>query len=215
MVNIDTLQHMKKLNDEIREDFIKNASQYSSDFDKFQYIVARFLREYEFDYSVLRSENELDSRPFREKCFVVDGKKYFGQTTKAIDGGNRWEFSVSPSLHALKMGTCAYFSREIELFCKEFKVDYRHINDDIFCYDGHESIRAEDEVRKMSHHYSVLSLDGNEYKVDVAGAIMAIDYKRKYPNSNIKPEDFVFVDDVGKNPFDDISKNIKSQPGEN
>ena len=206
-MDINMLTRIKLVNDKLREELIEEASKYKSDFDKFSFICSKFLKEYEFDYSVLLSPNEIEgSRVVKTKTFDCDGRKVFGSTLKLVDNGTKYEIAVCPSLHALKMGTCAYFSREIEVLCREFNIPYKHVNEVEVCYDGYDKVKKEDELREMLHHYSIVQLDGEEYKIDIAGALMAMDFKKKYPKIDISPRDFVLVDKNIENPFNKIYK---------
>ena len=202
---------MKKVNDQAREKLIEGAGAFSSDFDKFSYICSEFLNNYKFDYSVLAPYDERE-RFFNTWEFEYEGKKYFSRSYDKADPLEKYGVAVSPSLHALKAGTCATFTRELEIFAKEFNVKYKVINKPVMCYD--ELYKKNNGVREMMHYYILLELDGEEYKIDVAGALMAIDYKKKNPDENISPSDFMFVDVNAKNPFDDLYQKIKGQPGE-
>ena len=164
------------------------------------------MKDFEFDYSVLISDDELEDRNQKEKDFIVDGKRYFGKTARAVDFIDGYDYPVCPSIYALKMGTCAYFSREIEYFAKQFGVEYEHRNEVKVCYDGYGQNKGDDRLRPMLHHYTVLTIDGVECKIDIAGAIMARDYV-KNKGANLNASDFVLTEDVEGDPFNCLINN--------
>ena len=202
----NTISIMKIVNDQARERLIENARSFSSDFDKFSYICSEFLKNYEFDYSLLAPYDE-GERCFETRKFEYDGGRYYSRSYEHIDPLEKYGMSVSPSLHALKAGTCATFSRELEVFAKEFGVNYKKINKPVMCYDA--LYKKNNGLREMMHYYMVLDLDGEKYKVDVAGALMAMDYKKKNPDAVINPADFMFSDVEAENPFDNLAQDNK------
>jgi len=203
-----TIVYMKKKNDEERELLKKEASKFSSEFDKMQYICQKFLKEYSFDYSVLNSVEELQNKrqPWVRK-FDYNGEEYECETWWSEDVDEKYGISLSPSVHALKMGTCSIFSKELKWFCEEFGIKCDIRNMICNCYDGFENENVRPKVREMNHFYVVMNLDGEEYKVDIAGAMMAKDYRKENPNSNIKPDLFMFVNVGEKNYFDELENN--------
>ncbi|MBR2909633.1 MAG: hypothetical protein IKC11_04730 [Clostridia bacterium] len=208
-----TLQALKKLNDEKRNAILEQASVIEGEFDKMAFIVKKFLSEYKFDYSVLKSPNEfLDRRPYLMP-FEYGGKRFHCASMRAQDPDMKHKIPMTPSLHSLNMGTCFSFSTELEWFAKEFGIKNKKVNRVVTCYDGYQTVRPENEIREMLHYYMVMNLDGEDYKIDVAGALMAMDYKKKHPEADISAKDFVFVDPNKENPFDKIALQNK-QKGE-
>ena len=212
-LTLEDMQNMKAYNDELREEIIESMKSKSSDLERFAFVCSKFLNEYEFDYTALRAVNEPDFRRLKNKRFVYKGKSYVGATNKLVDFINNHKRPVCPSLHALKMGTCIYFSREIETLAEEFGVQYEHIERDMLCYDGYEKLKPEERIRKMDHHYSHLFINNETYKVDIAGGLMAMDYSKENKHANdykhILPEQFVLTRNLNSNPFEEIAKGKK------
>lgn len=203
-----TIAYMKKKNDEEREFLKEEASKFSTEFDKMQFICQKFLKEYSFDYSVLNSVEELKNKrqPWVRK-FNYNDELYECETWWSEDVDEKYGISLSPSVHALKLGTCSIFSKELKWFCEEFGIKCDIKNKMCNCYDGYESEIVKPKIRQMNHYYVIMNLDGNEYKVDVAGAMMAMDYKKKNPEIKLDPAEFMFVDKDKENVFDDLVKN--------
>ena len=204
-----TLQALKKLNDKKRAELFEQASAYDSEFDKMGFIVKKFLSDYKFDYSVLKSPIEFHDRRQYLMPFEFEGRRYHCASMRAQDPDMKHKLPMTPSLHSLNLGTCFSFSTELEWFAKEFGIDCQKKNEVVTCYDGYQTVRPENEIREMLHYYMIMNLDGEDYKIDVAGALMAIDYKKKHPEVDISAKDFVFVEPNKKNPFDEIAKKNK------
>ena len=209
-------QHnMKLLNDQIRGEMLARAESKKSDYDKVASLCNDFLTSYEYDYSVLMPQDGSEKpRMQKEKSFSYNGKTYYSGTVRMIDPDPKHHLALSPSIHALKMGTCASFSRELEWFAKELKLKYEIVDTRAVCYDNFSSRTEKPILRDMLHRYIVLFLDGMKYKIDIAGALMAKDYKRKHPDSKISAGDFVLVDEDSKNPFDQL-KQTNEEPNSN
>lgn len=206
--------YMKLLNDQIREDMLKRAKTKKSDYDKVASLCKDFLT-YEYDYSVLMSQDGSGKpRVQKEKSFSYNGETYYSGTVRMIDPDPKHHLALSPSIHALKMGTCASFSRELEWFARELGLEYEIVDTCTVCYDNFSSRTEKPILRDMLHRYIVLFLDGMKYKIDIAGALMAKDYKSKHQDSKISAGDFVLVDKDSKNPFDQL-KQTNEEPNSN
>ena len=199
-----TLRSLKQLNDEKRLELLEQVSNIDGEFDKIAFIVEKFLSEYKFDYSVLKSPIEFNDRRQYMMPFEYKGRTFFCSTTRPLDTEEKYRLPMTPSLHSLKMGTCFSFSTELEWFAKEFGINNEKINEVVTCYDGYQTVKPENEIRRMLHYYMIMNLDGKDYKIDVAGALMAMDYKKKYPQVDISASDFVFVEPNRENPFDKL-----------
>jgi len=205
MASFLTNKSMFLLNEQRRAKLRDNASLMSTQFDKIQYICNCFLKDYRFDYSVLISKTETEDRPQEYVTFEWQGGSFMNATVAMVSPDEKHGISLSPSVHALKMGTCAIFSAELEWFAKEFGIKCERIQKVMFCYDDYKKVKSENKIRQMIHHYVVMDLDGSKYKIDVAGALMAMDYN-KNNTVKINPADFMFVEPDKVNPFLTISK---------
>ena len=208
----EVLSALYNLSCDVRGQILKEVESIDSDFGKIEYICKKFLKEYTFDYSVLQPEDEQHhTRKPEEREFCYKGKKYSCQTVGECMSDGTYKTKINPGVHGLKMGTCASFSAELMWFAEALKIKGIHFWAQPICYDA--LYKKDSGLRPMVHYYVVLELDGEEYKIDVAGAIMAMDYKKKNPKSNIRPQDFIFVDPNAGNPFDKEFKELKGEPG--
>ena len=206
-----TLKALKECNDEKRAVLLEEASKQKTEFDKMAFLVKKFLSDYKFDYSVLKAPIEFHDRRQYLMPFEHKGKRYHCASMRAQDPDMKHKLPLTPSLHALNLGTCFSFSTELEWFAKELGIKNKKFNEVVTCYDGYQTVRPENEIREMLHYYMVMNLDGEDYKIDVAGALMAMDYKKKHPETEISAKDFVFVEPNKKNPFDEILKQNKER----
>lgn len=210
-ISYDALKNLKDCNHELRLKLKDEASAFSSEFDKMQYICQKFLTEYEYNYSGLTYINEFyNGRPHKTKTFVHNGKSYkacaINVYNAIFDDGDKKpnETQVFHYVHALKMGVCKSFAQEIEWFAKEFNLKSEVVKCGTIGYDGWVNPKGEytfPVLTEQEHFYNVVTLDGVEYKIDIAGALMAKDYSKRFPNRQVSPQQFVMVGKHTKSPF--------------
>lgn len=210
-LSFDTIKNLKDCNHALRLKLRDEARAFSSEFERMQHVCKKLLTEYEFNYSELYFFNELDNgRQHKTKKFNYNGKEYkaYAIDMKSaifdIDEEKPNETPVFHYVHALKMGVCKSFAHEIEWFAKEFGLKSEIVVCDTIGYDGWVNPKGEytsPVLTKQEHFYNVVNLDGVEYKIDIAGALMAKDYGKRFPNSQVSPQQFVMVDKNAKNPF--------------
>lgn len=225
-----------KFNLQRRENLIKYLDTLDTTIDKVRFVVDYFTNrlpkevvskidkvdesvvlDFEYDYSFINGKDT--KYPRRQICRAYpDG---FGITLGSI--GQDYEIDditkpeVYPTLFALKMGTCIMFANEIQRIMYLLGVESRIVvsnNQDMYdCYDGHDiefNKISVDEIRKFTHYFNVVKIDGKEYKVDVAGYLTANDYNLNHFKDGqiIDLSQFYFSEDLYNNPFENIG-NIK------
>ena len=85
MSDFFTLKALKELNDERRKALLEEASSRQTEFDKIAHIVITFLRDYKYDYSVLKSREEFNNRRQYLMPFEYKGRRYVCGTTRPHD----------------------------------------------------------------------------------------------------------------------------------
>ena len=138
-LDYSVLKAMCLKSNEIREGLKREALKCASDAEKMRFITSYFLDGFSFDYSVLREENcELEDRMNYVGTFSYDGRTFYSVGFSGMTPDEKWGIALSPSVHALKMGTCAYFSRELLWFAKELGIECSVVNKLMMCYDGYQ-----------------------------------------------------------------------------
>ena len=76
-------------------------------------------------------------------------------------------------------------------------------------FDGHNTNGGkvnQNRIENMLHFYNVMTIDGKQVKIDIAGALTAIDCMKNNPNlPKINTSAFYFSDKLEANPFEQIS----------
>ena len=170
------------------------------------------LKLFEYDYSFL--EDHRASFP-RKQVF-----EYYTPTKKAItlhqadnDIRNGKVAKIYPTIFALKKGTCKMFANEIKRFAMDFDIDCEIVEEPAFCYDGFCGFNTNNErvelndLRLMLHYYNIITLNGKQYKIDIAGFLSALDFMKNNPQYNpFTIEDFYFSPNLERSPFNEIKQ---------
>lgn len=200
---------------EKRRELLEKLSKHDSDFDKMQELCYEFLKGYDFDYSILSNVLiEPDGRPLEKRTFTHEGEEFEAFSEDCLQADEETGVSLCPSLHALKLGTCKYFTAELEYFAKLLGIKYRKVCRTEICYDGYgfkkksegQDFDVGSELKPMIHHYIIMELGGEEYKIDIAGAIMARDFRKAHPDTKVRPIKFIFVKPESANEFEELFK---------
>jgi len=184
--------------------------------DKLSYVCRVLLQECTFDYSSLTGLSELqEKRPFETQVFESEGKRYMisawtddNNAVETLDENNEVigldkEHRVYHFVHALKRGTCISFSAEVSWFASHFGLECERLNTSAWCYDGYKTVPEDQRIKKMSHYYNKVKIDGEWYVVDIAGALMALDYNKNNADNQIDPTKFMFIpEEEFKNQFE-------------
>lgn len=228
-MNYFEMAEVYQFNNARREKLLNRAKQFDTKLEQIKFVVDYFLNNlpvseileidcvdplylklFEYDYSFL--EDHKATFPRKQ---VYD---YYTPTNKAItlhqadnDVRNGKVAKIYPTIFALKKGTCKLFANEIKRFAMDFDIECEIIEEPAYCYDGFCGFNIKNEpvemnnLRLMHHYYNVITLDGKQYKIDIAAFLSALDFLKKNPQT--KPftiEDFYFSPNLEKNPFNEI-----------
>ena len=116
--------------------------------------------------------------------------------------------SIYPTIYALKLGTCKMFANEIRRLCHDLNIKCK-IHDELAnCYDKFDGTSTTgkpintNRIMKMHHYYNIITIDDVDYKLDIAGALTAMDYNQNQTGLLIDPARFYFSQEFETNPFD-------------
>lgn len=204
--------YMLKKSNNVREGLLNEAERYNTKEEQLKFICDIMVNAYTYDYSVVFQKTKdgfIDESKFWQRCFSIDGKTFSTASLKMIYPSTRYKnISLSPSVHAIRMGTCATFSAEIAWFCEELGIPYSRKKDLLDCFDN---LNTPNAIVPVTHEWVEIELDGKKKKIDIAGAIMAKDLKSKYPNFNINSDEFLLGEVNTTNPFAIIREEFNNQ----
>lgn len=174
---------------------------------------------FEYDYSFLQGNNEQFTRDQKVRPYAP-GKYAISISHADNDVRVKPAIPIYPSVYTSKMATCIMFACEIQRFAVDFGLDMKIVNKFANCYDFYSGKTSEnqplstDRIINMLHYFNVVTIDGKEYKIDVAGALTAADFNKNHPKQPIDLLKFYFNENIEENPFDGhtISQGEPSQP---
>ena len=226
---------IKDLNDSRREVLINKALELNSESERAQFIIDYFTSQ--LPKSVIAEidgVNEKDVVPFQYDYSWISGNETpFARKQKSVKSpiGEGKTFSIGlhdrdvpgnpiiyPSVIGLKLGTCKVFSHEIARLMHSVGVECTIIETEnpVDCYDLFEGADEEgnhisvNTIKPIKHIYNVLTINGKQYKVDIAGYLTAIDYNKNNPNGIKNPIDinqFIMNEDLSSQPFTEALAN--------
>lgn len=166
---------------------------------------------FKYDYSYLE---DYGSDDVRRKEVRKWGRWRYGFNLPQADVDNRKKEQVGiyPAMYAIKMGTCIMFANEIQRFSYDLGIDCKIEQTLDYCYDNFDGFSTEnkemhtDRLIKMLHYYNVVSIGGQDFKLDIAGFLTAEDFNENHPELEIDLSQFYFTEDIDKNPFAETSK---------
>lgn len=173
------------------------------------------IKPFKYDYSYL---DDYASNDVRRKSVREYKRGRYGVTLPAADvercGDDK--LKVYPTIYALKQGTCVMFASEIARIAHKLNIPCKIVGKLDYCYDKFDgkSLEAKDiktdRIVKMLHYYNIVTIDGVEYKIDIAGALTAEDLKHYHPDKKIDSKEFIFANPNSKNPISALnSSNAK------
>ena len=227
---------IRDLNDSRREILINKALELGSEYEKAKFIVDYFTNnlpknivsqidgvdenkvvDFKYDYSYIKG----DETPFARKQQPVNSPVGEGITfsTGLHDIDIPGHPMIYPSVIGLKLGTCKIFSHEIARIMHSvgIKCEIVETKKPVSCYDLFEGTDEHDNhisvntIKPMYHIYNVITIDGKQYKVDVAGYLTSQDYNHYHPDGIKFPIDtsrFCMTEDIASNPFEETEKEI-------
>ena len=81
----------------------------------------------------------------------------------------------------------------------------------MLCYDNFLGYNVNDEIVEindlhlMHHYYNIINIDGINYKIDIAGFLLALDYLKNNPKiESFDIDEFYFSQSLERNPFNEI-----------
>lgn len=221
-------QLIYKLNNQIREKLSNEAQKQNSPAEQIQFVADYFLnklpvetiakiddvkksevRPFIYDYSFLDDFSSALIRTKKPRQYAGN----FYTTTQGPADDARFgteHIKIYPTIYPLKMGTCVMFASEIQRFCHEFGVNGKIVDNFSFCYDNYDGksttgeVIKTDQICKMHHYYNIITIDGISYKLDIAGALTALDFNQNHPENIIFPDSFYFSKDIQNNPYDKL-----------
>lgn len=118
------------------------------------------------------------------------------------------KINIYPTIYSLKLGTCKMLASEMQRFAHDFNIPSEIIKKIDFCYDHFDGKSTEstpiktDRLIKMEHFYNVFTIDGQKYKLDLAGILTAKDFNARHPNTfKTNEQKLYFSRDLKSSPF--------------
>ena len=208
-------QQVYIFNNERRARLLSEAQKQPTSYKQMQYVVDYFLNNlpaneiakidnvspdkiklFEYDYSFLDDINEPFPR-VQTREYYTSGKSVITLHQADVDCRNGKKIRIYPTIFALKKATCQMFANEIERFAMDFGIDSEIIKKFTECYDHFDGKNTngdkvqQNRIKKMLHFFNVFNIDGKQVKVDIAGALTAIDCMKHNPEiSEINIKDF-------------------------
>ena len=225
-------QQVYIFNNERRNRLLLEAQKQPGISKKMQYVVDYFLNHlpaneiakidnvfpdkikmFQYDYSFLDDNNEPFPRQ-QTREYYTPGRSALTLHQADVDSRSGKKAKIYPTIFALKKATCQMFANEIERFAMDFGIDSKIMTKITACYDYFDGKNINGEkvqqnrIENMLHYYNILTLDGKQVKVDIAGALTAIDCMKNNPSvSQINTADFYFSEDIDSNPFESLNLN--------
>ena len=225
-MNYFEMAEVYQFNNARRERLLDKANQLSTKFEKIKFVVDYFLNNlplneimeidevdpmfltlFKYDYAFL---DDIIPRKQSPDYFNITDSSI---TLNAVDNDirNGQKAKIYPTIFALKKGTCIMFANEIKRFAMDFDIDCKIISENSYCYDnflGHNingDIVDINELHLMHHYYNIITIDGIEYKIDIAGFLSALDYLNNNPEiKSFDIDEFYFSQSLERNPFNEI-----------
>ena len=245
-LSFEEKQEIYRINNTRREALLEEARKQSTPAAQIQFVADYFLnklpketiakidgtsprniKSFEYDYSYL---DDMFSEQIRKQEAVEYAPGAKAITLPPADDfrvGNE-HISIYPTVFTLKMATCIIFANEIQRFCRELGIEGRIEREVTHCSDNFNGFATSgeqiqtDQIVKMMHYYNIITIDGVEYKLDIASALTTLDFNINHPEIYIDPCMFYFSTNISAKPFDDLAsakpprmqnKNIVMQTG--
>lgn len=237
-MDVYQLHELYVFNNERRENLLKKALEKPTKFEQMQFVVDYFLNNlpletiaeidgvnpkvvfpFAYDYSFLEDYSSENSRVQHYREYKPGA---FGYTLPMGDNDVRVRppIKIYPSIFALKMATCQMFASEIARFALDFGIDCKIIKKFTPCYDNFIGTdtkfnqMAYDRLIHMNHYYNIITIDGVDYKIDIAGGLTCLDFNKNHPESAVDPNLFYFsTKDI--NPFEPMIPPMKLVSADN
>ena len=225
-MNYFEMAEVYQFNNARRERLLDKANQLSTKLEKIKFVVDYFLNNLPLSEILeIDSVDPLYLNFFRyDYAFLDDtiprkqSPDYYNLTASAItlhsvdnDIRNGQRAKIYPTIFALKKGTCKMFANEIKRFAMDFDIDCEIISENSYCYDNFLGYNVNDEIVEindlhlMHHYYNIITIDGIEYKIDIAGFLSALDYLKNNPKiESFDIDEFYFSQSLERNPFNEI-----------
>ena len=208
-----------------REQLLNEAMKQNTPEDRIKFVVDYFLNKldpsiiaqidgcvkenivpFKYDYSFLEDYGSFDIRRKEDRRW---GLNSYGFSMSSVDNDIRGseKLRVFPAVYALKMGTCIMFASEIQRFAHDFGIDSQVVQKMALSYDKFDGYSTEgkeihtDRLIPMQHFYNIITIDGEKYKIDIAGYLTAEDLKRNHPELAVEEREFYFSKKLTSNPF--------------
>lgn len=183
----------------------------ASEIAKIDNVPTDKIKLFKYDYSFLDDQNE----PFPRKQvseFYAPGRSAITLHQADTDSRNGKKAKIYPTTFALKKATCQMFANELERFAMDFGIESKIEKKVTPCYDffdGHNSNGGkvnQNRIENMLHFYNIMTIDGKQVKVDIAGALTAVDcMNNNKAIPKIDMSSFYFSEDLNSNPFENIT----------
>lgn len=236
-MNYQEMRDSYIFNNQRRERLLGFASKKNNNLDKLKYVVDYFLNKlpadeiakidnvpkasilpFEYDYSFLQGNREQFTRKQTPREYE---KGKFAISLSHADNDLRVKphIRIYPNVYTVKRGTCIMFASELKRFAVDFGIDCEIVDEFTVCYDHYDGETSEgdayktDRLVEMHHYYNVFNVDGETFKIDIAGALTAMDFNKNHKEQKINVKDFYFTDKLKNNPFNNIQ--IKQETKEN
>ena len=217
-MSFDELKSIYEFNCKRREILLTEALKQNSPEERMRFVVDYFLNKldaetiskidetspdkivpFKYDYSFLE---DYSSEHVRMRDVRQWGGNNYGFSLNQADVDNRGteKIKIYPAVYALKMGTCIMFASEIQRFAHDFGLQSQIVEVMDYCYDNFDGLSTEnkkiqtDRLIKMQHFYNLLELNGEKYKIDIAGFLTAEDFNKNHPDQKLDKNDFYFSD---------------------
>lgn len=218
-------QRIYQINNQRRELLLEEAKKQNSPAEQIQFIADYFLnklpketickidgtsessfKDFKYDYSYL---DDMKSEHIRQQTSREYAPGARAETLSAVDDfrvGNE-HIAIFPTTFTLKMATCIIFANEIQRFCHELGIESKIVQELTHCYDKFDGKSTEgkaihtDQIVKMMHYYNIITIDGVNYKLDLAGALTTLEFNKNHPEHAIDPNLFYFSTELDAKPY--------------
>lgn len=221
------LQHVFLFNNSRRQNILDHAHQKPTVYEQLKFVVDYFLNNLSIEETAkLDSTTTEIVMPFiYDYSFVEDYKTFardqFGREYEpgvfccslpmAMNDDVNHDLCVFPALFATKMGTCIMFANEIARIGLDLGFECEIVQSIEPFYDNFNGFNTNkepvhtDQITKMRHYYNIVTLDGKKYKIDIAGALSAMQFNVNHPENPIDINQFYFSTDLHSKPFAGIT----------
>lgn len=168
--------------------------------------------DFKYDYSYVKG----NETPFDRRSPFVSYPLGRGVTISCVDRDVEvpGKPKIFPTIFALKMGTCIMFANEIKRLMSKIDIPCEIIitPTPVDCYDYFDGTDVEgnkinvNTIKPIIHAYNIITVDGKQFKIDIAGYLTAKDYNKNHPEGQVEPincNQFCLIENIANNPFED------------